>query len=123
MLNKDLEKTLNEAFKLARDERHEFMTVEHLLLALLDNSSAHEALSSCGADVELMRKEISAFISQTTPLIPRDDEDRETQPHWASSGCCNAPCSMSNHRATRKSVVPTCWLPFLASRSPRPLTS
>ena len=41
MLNKDLEKTLNEAFKLARDERHEFMTVEHLLLALLDNSSAH----------------------------------------------------------------------------------
>lgn len=80
MLNKDLEKTLNEAFKLARDERHEFMTVEHLLLALLDNSSAHEALSSCGADVELMRKEISAFISQTTPLIPRDDEDRETQP-------------------------------------------
>ncbi len=80
MLNKDLEKTLNEAFKLARDERHEFMTVEHLLLALLDNSSANEALSSCGADVEQMRKEISAFISQTTPLIPRDDEDRETQP-------------------------------------------
>ncbi|WP_429073247.1 ATP-dependent Clp protease ATP-binding subunit ClpA [Aeromonas veronii] len=80
MLNKDLEKTLNEAFKLARDERHEFMTVEHLLLALLDNSSAHEALSSCGADVEQMRKEIRAFITQTTPLIPRDDEDRETQP-------------------------------------------
>lgn len=80
MLNKDLEKTLNEAFKLARDERHEFMTVEHLLLALLDNSSAHEALSSCGADVEQMRKEIRAFINQTTPLIPRDDEDRETQP-------------------------------------------
>ncbi len=80
MLNKDLEKTLNEAFKLARDERHEFMTVEHLLLALLDNSSAHEALNSCGADVEQMRKEIRAFINQTTPLIPRDDEDRETQP-------------------------------------------
>lgn len=99
MLNKDLEKTLNEAFKLARDERHEFMTVEHLLLALLDNSSAHEALSSCGADVEQMRKEIRAFINQTTPLIPRDDEDRETQPTLASSACCNVPSSMCSRPA------------------------
>ncbi|MGL5284997.1 MAG: Clp protease N-terminal domain-containing protein, partial [Aeromonas sp.] len=80
MLNKDLEKTLNEAFKYARDERHEFMTVEHLLLALLDNPSANEALLSCGADIDKMRHEIAAFISQTTPLIPRDDTDRETQP-------------------------------------------
>ncbi|KUE81458.1 ATP-dependent Clp protease ATP-binding subunit ClpA [Aeromonas schubertii] len=80
MLNKDLERTLNEAFKYARDERHEFMTVEHLLLALLDNPSAKEALLSCGADVDNMRQEIAAFINQTTPLLPRDDEDRETQP-------------------------------------------
>ena len=55
MLNKDLEKTLNEAFKLARDERHEFMTVEHLLLALLDNSSSREALDSWGAGVVQLR--------------------------------------------------------------------
>ncbi|MEW7866494.1 ATP-dependent Clp protease ATP-binding subunit ClpA [Aeromonas diversa] len=80
MLNKDLERTLNEAFKYARDERHEFMTVEHLLLALLDNASAKEALLSCGADIDNMRQEIAAFINQTTPLLPRDDEDRETQP-------------------------------------------
>ncbi|MGL5304089.1 MAG: ATP-dependent Clp protease ATP-binding subunit ClpA [Aeromonas sp.] len=80
MLNKDLEKTLSEAFKLARNERHEFMTVEHLLLALLDNSSAYEALSGCGANIEQLRAEISAFISQTTPLIQKDDTERETQP-------------------------------------------
>ena len=80
MLNKDLEKTLNEAFKLARDERHEFMTVEHLLLALLDNSSAHEALNSCGADVEQMRKEIRAFINHNPPLHPREADDTEPHP-------------------------------------------
>ncbi|MGL5288841.1 MAG: ATP-dependent Clp protease ATP-binding subunit ClpA [Aeromonas sp.] len=80
MLNKDLEKTLSEAFKLARNERHEFMTVEHLLLALLDNSSAYEALSGCGANIEQLRAEISAFISQTTPLIQKDDTERETLP-------------------------------------------
>ncbi|MGL5599196.1 MAG: ATP-dependent Clp protease ATP-binding subunit ClpA [Aeromonas sp.] len=80
MLNKDLEKTLSEAFKLARNERHEFMTVEHLLLALLDNSSSYEALSGCGANIEQLRAEISAFISQTTPLIQKDDTERETQP-------------------------------------------
>lgn len=52
MLSKELETTLNFAFKEAREKRHEFMTVEHLLLALLDNSAASNVLRSCGADVE-----------------------------------------------------------------------
>ena len=51
MLNKDLELTLNAAFREARTRRHEFMTVEHLLLALLDNPSAGEALNACGVDI------------------------------------------------------------------------
>ena len=62
MLSKELEQTLNQAFKEARDAHHEFMTVEHLLLALLDNSSAHDALSACGANIDTLRKEILAFI-------------------------------------------------------------
>ncbi|GAA4502839.1 ATP-dependent Clp protease ATP-binding subunit ClpA [Pseudaeromonas paramecii] len=80
MLSKELEQTLNYAFKEARDAHHEFMTVEHLLLALLDNQSAKEALLACGADVEQLRQEIVSFINQTTPLIPHDDHERETQP-------------------------------------------
>ncbi len=80
MLNKDLEVTLNNAFQQARRNRHEFMTVEHLLLALLDNPSAQEALLACGARLESMRGEVDLFIEQTTPLIPQDDNDRETQP-------------------------------------------
>ena len=51
MLNKDLEQTLNEAFIFAREHRHEFMTVEHLLLALLDNKAAKDALKACGANI------------------------------------------------------------------------
>ncbi len=80
MLNKDLEITLNTAFREARNRRHEFMTVEHLLLALIDNPSASEALNACGVDTEGLKKELSEFIDETTPVIPDLEEDRETQP-------------------------------------------
>lgn len=80
MLNKDLELTLNLAFRFARERRHEYMTVEHLLLALLDNPSAGEALKSCGANVDRLRIELSNFIDSTTPLIPDGDLERDTQP-------------------------------------------
>jgi ATP-dependent Clp protease ATP-binding subunit ClpA len=74
-----LEFTLNLAFKDAREKRHEFMTVEHLLLALLDNPSAAEVLKSCGADLEKLKQELTAFLNETTPLLPVSD-NRETQP-------------------------------------------
>ncbi|MCW9024567.1 MAG: ATP-dependent Clp protease ATP-binding subunit ClpA [Gammaproteobacteria bacterium] len=79
MLNKELELTLNNAFKDAREQNHEFMTVEHLLLALLDNDSASGILRACGANLDTLRKEITGFLTETTPLMPQDDE-RETQP-------------------------------------------
>ncbi|MCL9774693.1 ATP-dependent Clp protease ATP-binding subunit ClpA [Vibrio methylphosphonaticus] len=80
MLNKELESSLNGAFARARDKRHEFMTVEHLLLALLENDSAKEALTACSANLDTLREELDAFIDQTTPLIPDNDDTRETQP-------------------------------------------
>ena len=80
MLNKDLEVTLNLAFQQARDSRHEYMTVEHLLLALIDNPAAYEALIACGADVNRLREEVANFIQQTTPIIAESSEERETQP-------------------------------------------
>ena len=80
MLNKDLESTLNDAFNDARRARHEFMTVEHLLLALLNNPAAKEALVACGADLEQLRRETQLFIEQTTPLLPVGDVEIETQP-------------------------------------------
>lgn len=80
MLSKELELTLNFAFKDARDKRHEFMTVEHLLLALLDNPAASSVLRSCGADLDRLRKDLITFVDETTPLIPVSDDQRETQP-------------------------------------------
>ena len=80
MLNKDLEISLNVAFRQAKESRHEFMTVEHLLLALLDNPSAVEALSACAADLSKLRKKLLDFINETTPVIPLGEEERETQP-------------------------------------------
>ncbi|MBD3895805.1 ATP-dependent Clp protease ATP-binding subunit ClpA [Halomonas sp. ML-15] len=80
MLSKELELTLNTAFTVARSKRHEFMTVEHLLLALLDNASAADVLRACGANLEKLRSDLQDFINSTTPLIPEDQVDRETQP-------------------------------------------
>ena len=79
MLSKELEFSLNQAFKRARERRHEFLTVEHLLLALLDNPAAVEVLKACGADLERLRRELDAFVQETTPLLP-EDEKRDTQP-------------------------------------------
>jgi ATP-dependent Clp protease ATP-binding subunit ClpA len=79
MLSKELELTLNEAFHHARSHRHEFMTVEHLLLALLDNEAAVEVLRACDADLDELREALTQFIDDSTPLLP-DDGERDTQP-------------------------------------------
>ncbi len=79
MLSKELEFTLNLAFKEAREKRHEFLTVEHLLLALTDNPAAVTVLRACGADLDQLRRELEAFLDETTPLLPLNDS-RETQP-------------------------------------------
>ncbi|MCX7116019.1 MAG: ATP-dependent Clp protease ATP-binding subunit ClpA [Gammaproteobacteria bacterium] len=80
MLNKELEFTLNLAFKNAKEKRHEFMTVEHLLLSLLDNSSVLSVLEACEANTETLRQDLIEFIDETTPSIPDVEEERETQP-------------------------------------------
>jgi len=79
MLNKELEFTLNVAFKEAREKRHEFMTVEHLLLALTQNPAAADVLRACGANLTKLATELAEFIGDNTPVLPEDD-DRDTQP-------------------------------------------
>ncbi len=79
MLSKELEVTLNMAFKAAREQRHEFMTIEHLLLALLDNPTAAKVLRACGADLNQLRRALTDFIRENSPALP-EDEERDTQP-------------------------------------------
>ena len=79
MLSKELEVTLNLAFKEAREQRHEFMTVEHLLLALLDNPTAAKVLRACGANLHELRRQLKDFINENSPYLNEED-DRDTQP-------------------------------------------
>ncbi|MDO8930950.1 MAG: Clp protease N-terminal domain-containing protein, partial [Rhodocyclaceae bacterium] len=79
MIAQELEVSLHMAFVEARQKRHEFITVEHLLLALLDNPSAAEVLRACAADIDMLRGELHAFINQHTPTVAGSDEI-DTQP-------------------------------------------
>ena len=79
MLDKDLEITLNSVFNEARDRRHEYVTVEHLLLALLDNTSAAQVLKACGANLNVLHGELSKFIQENSPLLT-DGDEHDTQP-------------------------------------------
>jgi ATP-dependent Clp protease ATP-binding subunit ClpA len=83
MLSRELEATLNAAFQEATARRHEFMTVEHLLLALLDNSSALRVLKACGVDLQILRNDLNEFIESTTPVVATDAPRREAQPTLA----------------------------------------
>ncbi len=79
MIAQELEVSLHMAFVEARQKRHEFITVEHLLLALLDNPSAADVLRACAANIEELRRDVAGFIDQHTPTVPGDGEI-DTQP-------------------------------------------
>ena len=79
MLDSELEKNLNDAFKLAHKKKHEFVTVEHLFLSLLDNNEALEVLNYCSVDVEALQKNLETYIAETTPVLSEED-DQEIQP-------------------------------------------
>ena len=79
MLSSELEFCLNEAFQQARDRGHEFMTVEHMLLALLEVPKVYEVLKACNANISELRRQLTEFIEEQTPLLPEDD-DTDVQP-------------------------------------------
>ena len=79
MFSKELEVTISQAYQEARSARHEFLTVEHLLLSLLDNSSALSVLSACGADINGLEAELRKALTETVPVL-EDEDSRDTQP-------------------------------------------
>ncbi len=79
MFSKDLEQTIGQCYKRAREARHEFMTVEHLLLALLENPSAQAVLKACGADSERLRRDLEQAVETSVSRLA-DDDGRDTQP-------------------------------------------
>ncbi|SKA71173.1 ATP-dependent Clp protease ATP-binding subunit ClpA [Thiothrix eikelboomii] len=79
MLSAEVEESINTLFRNARERHHEFVTVEHLLLAMLDNPSASIALKACGVDMPSLRRELETFIDENTPILPASDQ-RDVQP-------------------------------------------
>jgi ATP-dependent Clp protease ATP-binding subunit ClpA len=79
MFSKDLEIAISEAYHLARSRRHEYLTVEHLLLALLDNRSAAEVISACEVDAEQLKLDLLQALEEIVPVLPVE-LDRDTQP-------------------------------------------
>ena len=115
MLSKELEFTLNMAFKTAKESRFEFMTIEHLMLALLDNPSACGVLRACGGDTEHLKLELSEFIIQNTPTLD-DDEGRETQPTLGFQRVLQRAVFHVQSSARKRSRGPMSWSQFLANR-------
>jgi len=108
VISQELEVTLHMAFVDARTARHEFITVEHLLLVLLDNAAAREVLTACDADIEQLRSKLRAFIDTNTPIVGGSDEV-DTQPtlgfqrviqraimHVSSNGNAKSPATGAN---------------------------
>jgi ATP-dependent Clp protease ATP-binding subunit ClpA len=79
MLSQELEFSLNAAFQSAREKRHEYITVEHLLSALLDNPSAARVLRACGGNLDELRRSLIAFLRDNVPVLPQESES-DTQP-------------------------------------------
>ncbi|WP_376690511.1 ATP-dependent Clp protease ATP-binding subunit ClpA [Wenzhouxiangella sp. EGI_FJ10409] len=79
MFSKELELSISQAYHTARSKRHEFLTVEHLLLALLDNDSAREVLLACGVDIQLLGHELDIALDESVPVLSEGDQ-RDTQP-------------------------------------------
>ena len=79
MFSKELEVSIGQCYKQAREARHEFMTVDHLLMALLDNASAYNVLKSCGANIDLLGQGLLQAINDNVSILPEQDS-RDTQP-------------------------------------------
>ncbi|HUN73485.1 MAG TPA: ATP-dependent Clp protease ATP-binding subunit ClpA [Steroidobacteraceae bacterium] len=79
MLSNELEYCLNDAFHQAREARHEYLTVEHLLLAIIDTPKVREILRACGADLAKLKQELKDHLDQSTPRL-EESEEREVQP-------------------------------------------
>ena len=80
MLSTELENSLNQAVLKGREARHEFVTVEHLFWALLNNRLASKVLRACGADINILRQQLEEYLSEQVPQLTEGDDQAETQP-------------------------------------------
>jgi len=116
MIAQELEVSLHMAFVEARQKRHEFITVEHLLLALLDNPTAAEVLRACGANMDELRKNLTQHIAEQTPRIAADREV-DTQPTLGFQRVIQRAILHVQSSGKKKSPARTCWWRSSARRT------
>jgi ATP-dependent Clp protease ATP-binding subunit ClpA len=121
MIAQELEVSLHMAFVEARQARYEFITVEHLLLALLDNPSAAEVMRACAVNIDDLRKTLSNFITDNTPTVPGTTEV-DTQPTLGFQRVIQRAIMhvQSSSNGKKKSPVRMCWLLFLVRKTRMP---
>ena len=102
MLSRELEASLNSVAQEASTKRHEFVTVEHLLLALTNNEEAISVLKQVGADVELLNKDVSKYIEDTTPILPESEQREVHKQRLGSKESYREHFSMFNHQGVKK---------------------
>ncbi len=117
MIAQELEVSLHMAFVEARQARYEFITVEHLLLALLDNPSAAEVMRACAVNIDDLRKTLGNFITDNTPTVSGTNEV-DTQPTLGFQRVIQRAIMhvQSSSNGKKKSLVPTFSSPFLVKR-------
>ena len=121
MFSKELELSISQAYQEAREKRHEFLTVEHMLLALLDNASALSILSACDADIAALERDIRKVLEDTVPVLKEDEAVIRSQ-RSGSSGYCSERCTTSSLPEKTKYSAPMCWSPYSVKKIHTPVT-
>ena len=122
MLSKELEKSLNEIARSASSRRHEFITVEHLLLALLTNQAALDVLKNVGADVGKLGTDLEKYIYETTPVLPPSDEEHGPQTTLGFQRVVSRSLFHVQSSGRKEVTVPTSLLLYLANKKAKPST-
>ena len=117
MLDKPLEHSLDLAFRIAYEKSNEFMTLEHLLLALLENDEIKKILLACSVDIVSLHIELSEFLDTNPSLSEIKNERLEVQPTIAFERVLNVLFSMSNHQVKQKLARQMCWWLFLVNKN------
>ena len=122
MLSRNLEQTLHRALSLASERRHEYATLEHLLLGLADDSDAANVLRACGVDLDKLRQDLAEFLDKDLSGLATDRAgDRSRRPGFSASS--SARRSTSKAPAATRSPAPTCSSPSSASARATPSIS
>lgn len=100
-LSRSLEQALHHAIKLASDRHHEYATLEHLLLALMDDTDASQVMKACNVDMDALRKTVQKYVDEDLATLVMDELRKPSLPQ-ASSGWCSAPSCMCRIRAATR---------------------